>query len=391
MKIAITNPTTWPRVRRGAERFLNELAGYLAQRGHQVTVISSKPGEREIIRQRGYTTICHRRYWHPILGRLGILEFHVFATTVLAKLLRGHYDIVLCLTFMDTFAANLARRITGVPTVFWVNGLPPPIRYVRSLSLGGRVFRKAVQDADEVILLSSYMREYFARRFGRQGQCIPVPVDTGRFRLSFERDHDRPTILCAAALDDARKGGRVLMRAFDRLKTIRPKAVLQISSDVTERTQADLIQLISPEWRGHVHFLGSGRLEDLPRLFGRAAISVLPSLWEPFGMVVLESLATGTPVVGTRDGAIPELISDPAIGRLFDPGESSTPEPSNVDGLLRAMLECFEMSRQPETALRCRAHAERYGWEEVAPLFEDVLTRLQARGKSLVVARGADA
>ena len=44
MNIAITNPTNWPHVRRGAERFINELAAFLAARGHRATVISSKPG-----------------------------------------------------------------------------------------------------------------------------------------------------------------------------------------------------------------------------------------------------------------------------------------------------------------------------------------------------------
>jgi phosphatidylinositol alpha-mannosyltransferase len=383
MRVAITNPTNWPRVRRGAERFCNELARYLARRGHRVTVVSAKPGRRECTPGDGYTTVCHRRLWHPALAKIGLLEFHPFALTALANLLRGSYDVVLSLTFSDAFAATLARRVTGASCVFMVNGLPPRIRYIRSATLRGAIFRRAIQRADEVIALSVYMQQDLQRRFGRSGTKIPVPVDTDTFRLSPRRDHDRPIILCAASLDDARKGGRLLMRAFDVLKTARPGALLQISSAVSDETRSELLACVSPRWRRDVQFLGAGRLEDLPALFGRAAISVLPSRWEPYGMVILESLATGTPVVATRDGAIPELVTDPELGCLFDPGPEGEVEPSNLAGLVQAMLEGLELSRRAGTAERCRAHAERFSWSAIGPRFETLLGQLAARRATL--------
>jgi glycosyltransferase involved in cell wall biosynthesis len=260
-----------------------------------------------------------------------------------------------------------------------VNGLPPRIRYVRALTLRGAIFRRAIQRADEVIALSRYMQQDLLRRFGRSGREIPPPVDTERFQLSRHRDHTRPLILCTAALDDARKGGRLLMRAFDALKATHPDVTLQLSSAVSRETQARLIASVSPRWRGDVTFLGAGDLADLPALYGRAAVSVLPSRWEPFGMVILESMATGTPVVATRDGAIPEIITDTRVGRLFDPGPEGTVEPSNLSGLVRALAEGLELSRNPETAVRCRAHAEQFSWAVVGPRFETLLAGLAGR------------
>jgi phosphatidylinositol alpha-mannosyltransferase len=105
-------------------------------------------------------------------------------------------------------------------------------------------------------------------------------------------------------------------------------------------------------------------------VFGRAAISVLPSLWEAFGMVVVESMATGTPAVGTRDGALPELICDEGVGRLFDPGPSTGAAPTNVEGLVRAMDEALTLSRDPDTALRCRARADEFSWLRQGPRYE---------------------
>ncbi|MGH9665868.1 MAG: glycosyltransferase family 4 protein, partial [Bryobacteraceae bacterium] len=314
MKIGLTNPTTWPWVRRGAERFLNELAVYLSQRGHEVTVISGKPGPTQVRNEAGYVTICHRQLWHPVLAKAGIRESHTFFPVLLGDLLHRRFDVVLCCAFLDAYAAILARKITGIPCVFWVNSLPPRIRYVREISAGGGFFRKVVRETDEMVVLSSYMQDWFRERHGRAGLRLPVPVDTEQFPLFTDRDHEHPVILCASALDDARKGGRTLMRAFNLLKLRRPAARLRVSARVSEAKRAELIALVSAEFRGEVEFLGAGDVHELPRRFGSAAISVLPSLWESFGMVVVESMAAGTPVVGTRDGALTELICDPAVG-----------------------------------------------------------------------------
>jgi glycosyltransferase involved in cell wall biosynthesis len=224
-----------------------------------------------------------------------------------------------------------------------------------------------------VVALSEYMQEDLQRRFGRSGTRIPPPVDTRRFQLTHQRDHQRPVIACAAALDDERKGGRLLMQAFDALKNTNPDAILKVSSTVSEPKRAALLTCVSPRWRSDVHFLGAGNLDDLPAFFGHASISVLPSRWEPFGMVILESMATGTPVVATRDGAIPEIVTDPAVGRLFDPGAEGSIEPTNLDGLVRAMQEGLELSRDPGTAGRCRAHAEKFSWSAIGPRFEELL------------------
>jgi len=117
-------------------------------------------------------------------------------------------------------------------------------------------------------------------------------------------------------------------------------------------------------------------IEDIPAVYGRASVSVLPSMWEAFGLVIIESLAAGTPVVGTRNGAIPSILDDPAIGRLFDPGADATVAPTNAVGLAQALLEAIELSRLPETAPRCRRHVERYSWEVIGAQYEDLYRRL---------------
>jgi glycosyltransferase involved in cell wall biosynthesis len=97
VKIAITTPSNWPRVRRGAERFLNELARFLAARGHEVTLLTAHPGKSETHQENGFTVVTKRWWWRPWMEhKFGILEFHLFFFTTLFNLPRERYDIVFC-------------------------------------------------------------------------------------------------------------------------------------------------------------------------------------------------------------------------------------------------------------------------------------------------------
>lgn len=381
MKIAITNPTNWPYVRRGGERFVNELAAWLGARGHEAEILCGKPGQGEVVEGDGYTTRYMRRLWHPALARLGLLEFHAFFPRLLPALVARRYDAIHCCTFLDAFAALLAREVTGTPFVFWVNSLPPEVRYFRSLSLGGTVIRRVLRDADEVVVLSRYMHREMERRFGRGGQVIPVPVDLDRFPLATDRSASRPVVFCASALDDERKGGALLMRAFVRLKGVRSSARLRLSGHVAPATEDRLLREVPTTWRRDVEFAGVGELDDLPRLYGEASATVLPALWEGFGLVVVESLATGTPVAGTRHGAIPELLDGEGVGALFEPGPLEGAAASNVEGLATAMETAISLSEQDQTPQRCRDHARRWSWAAVGPRFEALYAGLGEAGE----------
>jgi len=357
---------------------MNEFARYLGQRGHQVRIICSRPGRGGSISNPGWVADYHRSLWHPSMARLGLLEYHLFPFTTYAALLRERFDVMHCFNFTDALAAAYLPRRCRPVIVLHLNCIPPDVPYRRVLSLGGAVLRRAVQAADEIITVSRQQHQYFEKRCGRTSTTIYVPVNTETFALSTRRDHDRPTILCASALEDQRKGGRVLMRAFNLVKETRPTAVLEISSQVNGDLQSSLLDLVAPQWRSDVHFHGPGDLDDLPALLGRAAVVVLPSLWEAFSMVLMESWATGTPVVTTEQSGSQEVL-DLLVGRTFEPGPIEMAGPSNVEGLAQAIIETLELSSRPETPGNCRSLAERFAWPVLGPSFEDVFRRALER------------
>ena len=387
MKIAITHHSTFDRVRRGTERFVHELGKYLAGRGHQVEVLSCREGARKIRHQDGYLSNAHRRWWFPAMGRVGIHESHSFLASVFFELLTKRYDVIQCCAFTDAIAAQLIGRITDVPVVYFVNAVPPRVKYYRSVTLGGSVFKQAVCGADEVIAISEYVRDYCQNRFGRGGVCLPVPVDTELFNVGYKQPTTKPILVCTAALDDRRKGGRVLMQAFNLAKQQIPELELEVCCKLSDDDLEGLQALVEPQYRNDVRFLGAGQASDLPKVYGRATASVLPSIWEAFGLVVIESLAVGTPVVVTRDGALPENIHE-GVGRLFDRGgNGDLPEAINYQGLAQAIVETIALGQQEETIQRCRMHAEQFGWDVVGRQYEALYERVIAERQAQKLAK----
>jgi glycosyltransferase involved in cell wall biosynthesis len=72
-----------------------------------------------------------------------------------------------------------------------------------------------------------------------------------------------------------------------------------------------------PDLRGRVRFLGSR--SDIPDFLASLDLFLLPARAEPFGIVVIEAMAASLPVIASKVGGIPEILSAPEIGRLVDP------------------------------------------------------------------------
>ena len=100
--------------------------------------------------------------------------------------------------------------------------------------------------------------------------------------------------------------------------------------------------------------------------YAGAWATVLPSMFESFGMVLVESLACGTPIVVADHAAPPELVR-PGAGRVTQHGD---PE-SLADGLRDALA----LAKKPETVDRCRAVASDYSWARLAERLEALYSR----------------
>jgi glycosyltransferase involved in cell wall biosynthesis len=374
MRLLITHPYYWPYVRRGVERYIHELAHYLSRRNYELKIVTSKPGRSKIIRQEEIKVYYYRQIHSPLLKHYGITPTLSFMPSSFYSLLREKSDLVHSFFYSDGFAAHLCKKFKSIRYILNITGLPN-VAYFNKLPVHYYLFKKALRSASVIVVPSECAKNYLREDFKRNGIVIPGAVDTSNFFVTVDKDLDRPKVLCTAAINTAYKNIPLLVKAFELFKSKVPKAVLQLSGHVDSHSAKRLIMSVHPRIRESIHILGVSKVPNLSLLYSEAAFFVLPSINEAFGSVLVESLASGTPVVGTDSGGIPEIISNPQIGILYKPNKTDT-LPTNAEDLCEAMIDALELAKDTETAYRCREHARKYDWNVVGPQFEEVYKKV---------------
>lgn len=371
MRIAICNPFCWPEVRRGSERIVHELSRFLHERGHRVSVISSHRGaSREEDREGVHYFLFRQRFAeHP---NRWLSPLHGFVPDCYRVLRRESFDAVHCMTYFDGFAAACAKSAHPAPARLVLHLVGIPIRrYFRTIPHDYLMFRRALARADRIIACSRFAVDSLVREFGYPAERLPVPVDLGQFDPKPGPTAGPVCLLFMGDVNEKRKGAELLLRAFPNIREHCPDCRLVFSGQISEARRRNLLAMIPEMLRSEVEFRGVGELSSLPVLLREATVMVLPSIWETFGMVYLEALASGTPVVGARHSGVPEVIADTAVGTLFEPLPLEGAA-GNAEGLVEAVLRSVELARHPDTAGRCRRHAETFGWEKLGPAYEEL-------------------
>lgn len=143
---------------------------------------------------------------------------------------------------------------------------------------------------------------------------IPDPqADVGPPKRSGDMTCLCPGRLCAS------KGQDVLLRALPAVVREHPEVEVFFAGGGPERER---LERLAEElgMNGRVRFLGAVERGRLLEMMGEAAVTVVPSREEAFGLVNIESMAMGTPVVASRVGGIAEIVRDGVDGMLFEPG-----------------------------------------------------------------------
>ncbi len=375
LRIVITSPFVWPWVRRGSERTLHDLSTYLTERDHHVTVFSTGP--EDSVENRGDIQ------YHLMRQRFGLRprqfnSLHEFAYRLQRSLARCEADVVFCMHYFDAYAAIRARQRTRAryKVIYHSVGLLSR-RHFRAVPLDAWFFRTVRRHADATVTVSRYAEDLYRREFGVEATTIAPPVVIEQYlEQVYVASAGGPRILFVSDANDRRKGALVLCRAFGHVARKHPAARLVFAGHASEETRAGLeSECRAAGIADRVDFLGVGRLEDLPGLYGQADVTVLPAVEEAFGMVLVESMAAGTPVVAASQGGPPEIVDGPLVGRLFDPGESRR-EPTNAEGLASAILEVLATGKTPQVVAACRASARRFSLETLGPVYESLFRRL---------------
>jgi glycosyltransferase involved in cell wall biosynthesis len=216
-------------------------------------------------------------------------------------------------------------------------------------------------------------------------RVVPGGVDTRRFVPARNRDalrrglgfSDAGPVLFTLRNLEPRMGLEELVAAMPAIVARHPHACLVIGG------HGPLEERLRAAARAHgvaeaVAFAGFIAEELLPAYYAAADLFVLPSLaLEGFGLVTVEALACGTPVLGSRVGATPELLAPLDAGLLLD---DVTPA-AIATGVERLLAR----GDRADLARRCRVHAERYAWDAAVETLERELAILTSTGAEAVV------
>jgi len=354
MRLGVTNVFCWPEVRRGAERMIFELSRALHARGHDVTVYSCARTPGRTV-EGGVKWVRYRRrrelVWEASAD---------FGRLVLPELLASRLDAVHCHGLRDCVAAIRASKVWHRQrTVFTDLGVPQ----ISGLDLMGpwalRCEQYVVDQVDVYGGMSQHALDALAETYGRQGVLTPGGINLAEMVPATSRT-EHPVILFSGAITEPRKGVASLLEAMPAIIKAEPRVELWLSGP---GDPSELLAAAAPIVRDHTQLLGLGEAHDQAARYGRAWTTILPSMYDSFGQALLESLACGTPLVGTTHAAVPELVTPGVTGSLCTAGDPAS--------IATACLESIALARLPETAEACREFARPYDWETgLAPRYE---------------------
>jgi glycosyltransferase involved in cell wall biosynthesis len=237
-------------------------------------------------------------------------------------------------------------------------GVGPPLRY------GSAWFareRACYQGAAGIAAFSEHVARSCVRDYGVPRERVTL-VGAGPNVLPERpiRSDDGETILFVGR-EFERKGGTILLDAFELVRRRRPKARLLIAGP-----PRPLALPAGAEQLGPVPYDG------LEALFARATVFTMPTLWEPFGIALLDAMACGVPCVGTAVEALPEIVEEGRTGLLVPPGD-----PVALADALVGLLADPARAREMGAAGRARV-LRQFLWSQVGVRLEQVLR--SARG-----------
>ena len=205
---------------------------------------------------------------------------------------------------------------------------------------------------------------------------VPVGVDPELFAPMPGVERNPNQIISTASSDVAMKGQRYLLEALAKLRTEFPDLKLIMVGRLKEGSAAQrTIETLGLD--GAVEFVSGVPDETIVELYNSAACAVVPSLYEGFSLPAVEAMSSGTPIVASRAGALPEVLgSEGLCAELVKPGDAE-----ELTTVLRNLLDSPERRYQLGIAGRQRA-VDVYSWESVAAQTVSVYQRAIERSRA---------
>jgi glycosyltransferase involved in cell wall biosynthesis len=354
------------------------LAGGLAERGHEVTVFSRRDSVRAPVRitaPEGYV-VEHVPAGPPSdVPKDELLRYMPeFADYLAARWEEEPVDVVHAHFWMSGLASVEAARHLGIPVLQTFHALGTVKRrnqgdHDTSPSARISLERRLCRRVDGVIATcSDEVKELRALGLpARRARIIPCGVDTEAFRPMVVRRPERPRLLVIGRIVE-RKGVGNAIEAVARVPGVELVVAGGAAPGLLE-TDPEVVRLrdlaAGLGVADRVRFVGSVARADVPALMNSADVVVAVPWYEPFGIVPVEAMACGRPVLGSAVGGLLDTVVPGITGELVAPRRPDLLAEA-VRGLVAAPSRRLAYGR----AGRARA-VSRYQWRQVTAETED--------------------
>lgn len=389
MKIGLVSPYDY-RVPGGVGKHIDALRAQLVRKGHEVRVMAPGADDRVEEDRHGIYRIG-RVTPIPANGSVARISIGVPLYTGLARKVRWvldaeRFDVLhVHEPLMPTLP--LAVLMARVPDAIKVGTFHAFREKYYGYYYGRPLLRSVANRLDGRIAVSRAAYEFVSRYFPGTYSLIPNGVDIDRFSDQaepIERYRDgRPTVLFVGRFEK-RKGLAYLIRAYDDLHAAFPDVRILVVGRQGRAGRGYVEYAREHDLRG-IEFVGEVSQDDLPRYYRSCDVFCAPALsGESFGMVLLEAMASGKPVVASAIDGYKQVVQDGVQGRLVPPRDSS--------GLAQALIEVLSSDEARRNyGEHGRLTAKAFSWERVSTrlihFYEDVQRRSATGAQDWMSAR----
>ena len=377
MKVLLLSWEYPPVVIGGLGRHVHHLATELAAAGHEVVVLSRRPSGTDPL---SHPTTDEMSDGVRVVAAAEDPHEFAFGTDMMAwTLAMGHAmtragltlapwrpDVVHAHDWLVAHPAVALGQFFDAPVVSTIHATEAGRH---SGWVSGTVSRQVhaleswlVHESDSLITCSASMRDELTALFGPGLAEITVirnGIDTDGWPFAPRLPRSGPAELLYFGRLEYEKGVHDAIAALPRIRRTHPGTTLTIAGEGTQ------VAFLAEQARRHrvrkaVDFVGLVDHTQLLNLLHRADAAVLPSRYEPFGIVALEAAAAGIPLVASTAGGLGEAVLDGRTGRTFPPGDVAA-----LAAAVREVLDAPATAQQSAIAARERLTSD-FTWQTVA-------------------------